>query len=324
MTSQQPYSSLAVFRPVIFSLLVSALLTACGGHGLAPVDDKGRPLTAGSDVYQTVTAGDTLYSIAWDTGQDYRQLAKRNRIRSPYLIKPGQRLLISSGRAKASKSVSKSTVSAISRSAGRTHVVSRGDTLYSISRRAGLKQQTVAKWNGLQPPYTLKPGQTLRLAGPADTGGRRQSTDKTRQNRPSVSSKKPSKNAPIARSAIKTRWQWPARGRVLSRFNAKAGRKGIDIAGRQGQPIKAASGGKVVYKGSGLRGYGNLVIIKHNRDFLSAYAHCNKILVNEGDVIKHGKQIASIGSSGTNRAKLHFEIRYRGNPVNPMKYLPKR
>jgi lipoprotein NlpD len=109
----------------------------------------------------------------------------------------------------------------------------------------------------------------------------------------------------------------------LSRFGT-GGAKGVDIGGKPGQSVTAAAPGTVVYQGSGLRGYGQLIIVKHNTDFLSAYAHCDKIVVREGNVIKRGQKIAEMGSTGTDRVKLHFEIRYRGTPVDPLDYLPKR
>lgn len=117
---------------------------------------------------------------------------------------------------------------------------------------------------------------------------------------------------------------WPAQGALLERFSANGPNKGIDIGGKTGQPILAAEAGQVVYQGSGLRGYGQLIIIKHDDDFLSAYAHCDKIYVKEGNVIKRGQKIADMGSSGTDRARLHFEVRYRGAPVDPLDYLPKK
>lgn len=123
---------------------------------------------------------------------------------------------------------------------------------------------------------------------------------------------------------MKLNWLWPTQGDLLERFSANGPNKGIDIAGKKGQPIIAAETGQVVYQGSGLRGYGQLIIIKHNADFLSAYAHCDKIYVKEGNVIKRGQKIADMGSSGTDRAMLHFEVRYRGAPVDPLAYLPRK
>ena len=117
-------------------------------------------------------------------------------------------------------------------------------------------------------------------------------------------------------------WQWPARGEVVTSFS-RSGGKGIDIAGSFGQAIVAASDGEVVYSGSGLIGYGQLIIVKHNKRYLSAYAHNNKILVKEGDTVKGGQRIAEMGRSGSNRALLHFEIRRDGKPIDPVRYLPK-
>jgi lipoprotein NlpD len=118
------------------------------------------------------------------------------------------------------------------------------------------------------------------------------------------------------------RWRWPAKGKVVTSFS-RSGGKGIDIAGKFGQVIVAASDGSVVYSGSGLIGYGQLIIVKHNKRYLSAYAHNNKILVKEGDTVKGGQRIAEMGRSGSNRAMLHFEIRRDGKPIDPMRYLPK-
>jgi lipoprotein NlpD len=119
-------------------------------------------------------------------------------------------------------------------------------------------------------------------------------------------------------------WLWPAQGTLLERYRPNAALKGIDIGGSKGQPVSAAAAGQVVYQGSGLRGYGQLIILKHSADYLSAYAHCDRIYVKEGDMVKRGQKIADMGASGTDRVKLHFEIRYRGTPVNPLEHLPRK
>jgi lipoprotein NlpD len=120
-------------------------------------------------------------------------------------------------------------------------------------------------------------------------------------------------------------WQWPAAGKLIQRFSAGAQpHKGVDIDGRSGDPVYAANSGSVVYAGNGVRGYGNLLIVKHDETFLSAYAHNSKLLVKEGDVVRGGEKIAEIGDSGTDRVKLHFEVRKQGNPVDPLKILPGR
>lgn len=122
-----------------------------------------------------------------------------------------------------------------------------------------------------------------------------------------------------------SRWSWPVKGKLIGKFSAKEqGNKGIKISGHRGDVIKAAASGRVVYAGSALRGYGYLVIIKHSDDYLSAYAHADKILVREKQSVKAGQAVATMGSSGTDRVMLHFEIRYHGKSVDPLKYLPKQ
>lgn len=209
------------------------------------------------------------------------------------------------------------------------HVVSRGETLFSIAWRYGQDYKVLARNNGIARPYTIYPGQVIHLKGryaksPAKTkasvakpkvqSGRSKSTTSTRP--------KPTKslqhNEPV-------KWRWPAKGKVIATFSSRNPlNKGVDIAGKLGEPVVAAGSGVVVYAGSGLRGYGNLLIIKHSETFLSAYAHNRKLLVKEGQAVKAGQKIAEMGSSGTDRNKLHFEIRKEGKPVNPMGYLPKR
>lgn len=120
-------------------------------------------------------------------------------------------------------------------------------------------------------------------------------------------------------------WSWPASGPVLRSFDAGSeGRKGINIGGNSGQPVHAAADGKIVYSGSGLGGYGRLIIIKHNKEFLSAYAHNRKLIASEGEWVRKGQEIALMGNSGTDRVQLHFEIRKHGKPVDPLQYLPPR
>jgi lipoprotein NlpD len=148
------------------------------------------------------------------------------------------------------------------------------------------------------------------------------SKNQTKRRKVVTQAKKPTKSIKKSGSL---RWHWPTHGHVIETFSSKSStRKGIDIAGRLGQGVKAASAGRVVYSGSGLRGYGKLIIVKHNEQYLSAYAHNRKLLVKQGDTVKLGQRIAEMGRSGTDRVKLHFEIRREGNPVNPMRYLPKR
>jgi lipoprotein NlpD len=231
---------------------------------------------------------------------------------------------------------------------GATAQVQRGDTLYGIAFRNGIDVRDLAAWNSLSAPYTIYPGQRLRLYprdGASSTAARPVATE-TRPTSPSTTAAattptKPAtvpatttptttlpapKPAPVASApASDIRWRWPADGALLSRFvGGEPTKQGIDIAGASGASVKAAADGVVVYSGSGLVGYGELVIIKHNDAWLSAYGHNRARLVNEGAIVKVGQQIAVMGRTGAPRDMLHFEIRYNGKPVDPLLYLPKR
>jgi lipoprotein NlpD len=243
------------------------LLSSCG-FPLAPVSEQGTALRQPETGYREVQVGDTLYSIAWESGRDYRDLARWNRITSPYLIKPGQKLRL-------------------------------------------LPPLGVDRPVSVSPP----PVSSQRTAANKAPDREKSANEKT---------KTQASRHVSARAAKQLDWIWPTEGALLERYTDNGPNKGIDIAGRKGQPILAAAAGQVVYQGGGLRGYGQLIIIKHNSDFLSAYAHCDRIYVKEGNVIKRGQKIADMGSSGTDRAMLHFEVRYRGAPVDPQDYLPRK
>ncbi len=296
-------------RPYLILLFCLGLVACSTTTGPTPVEEKGRALRHPDTRYRKVVAGDTLYSIAWENARDYRELARWNNIAAPYVIKPGQNLRLFAA---------ENSRSARQDKAGGTYKVVRGDTLYGIARRYQFRPQALADWNGISRPYTIRPGQILRL-GPTS---HLKSVSKRAENNSSESVSARSTQSGAVSLRPVTQWRWPTRGKLIARFRGI--NKGIDIAGSRGQPIKAAAAGKVVYTGSGLRGYGNLIIIKHNADFLSAYAHSDRTYVKEGDMIKQSQRIASMGKSGADRVKLHFEIRRRGNPVNPLKYLPRK
>lgn len=224
------------------------------------------------------------------------------------------------------------------RSIPTTYKVIPGDTLFSIAWRFGLKYEDIARLNHIPPPYLIKPSQIIRLDMGSARGSSHARTSVAtagRSTRAKASSPKVYRqvnktpdqgvkqvNRSTANALI---WGWPSKGAVLSRFQSNNGlNKGIDIGGILGEPVLAAASGLVVYSGSGLRGYGKLLIIKHSETFLSAYAHNDKLLVKEGDLVKAGQRIADMGSSGTDRVKLHFEIRRDGTPVDPMVFLPRR
>jgi lipoprotein NlpD len=222
--------------------------------------------------------------------------------------------------------------------------VKRGDSLHAIAFDYGLDWRDIAKWNGIKSPYVIYPDQALRLEAPKQKA---QVTTSAAQPRPTVSERPVEKPAastrsePVAKStpppvkssgnskpvttADPSRWLWPVEGRLLSSFKAgDPARNGIEIAGKEGQAIRSSAAGEVVYSGSGLIGYGQLIIIKHSERLLSAYAHNRKRLVAEGQAVSAGEKIAEMGRDDRNRAMLHFEIRRDGNPQDPLKFLPKR
>jgi lipoprotein NlpD len=218
------------------------------------------------------------------------------------------------------------------------HRVQRGDTLYSIAFRYGWDWKALAAHNGIVAPYTIRVGQTIRFGGVGASRSAAVPAQPARTDKTSTASRvvTPPKSASASKSAAPdvgqtpsaaalTGWVWPAGGAIIGRYASNGSlNKGIDIAGNMGEPILAASDGAVVYAGSGLRGYGELVIIKHNDTYVSAYGHNRRLLVHEGQQVKVGQKIAEMGSTGTDRVKLHFEIRRQGKPVDPMQYLPRR
>jgi len=221
-----------------------------------------------------------------------------------------------------------------------THQVQEGETLYGIAWLYGLDYQMLAQNNNLQEPFAIGVGQKLNLVKKtikqaslsADTKEVIVKTPNRKtvaQNNKSVyRNKHKSETKKVSDSILPERvkrWVWPTKGTIVGTFStAEAGIKGIEIANAIGTPVVSAAEGKVVYSGNALRGYGNLVIIKHTDHFLSAYAHNNKILVQERDIVQAGQPIAVMGDSGTNSAKLRFEIRYNGKSLDPLKYLPKQ
>lgn len=210
------------------------------------------------------------------------------------------------------------------------HTVLKNETLYSIAFRHGLDYKKIARWNGIRSPYTIYAGQRLKLSPTGVTSKTYQAKQKAKKKaskKTVASSKKSSSRKTVNKPAaklIKHDWNWPTKGVVIRTYSSSSGgNKGIDIGGNIGQAVVAASSGKVVYSGNGLASYGNLIIIKHSEQFISAYAHNRKLFVKEGGTVKRGEKIAELGNTGTSEAKLHFEIRFKGKPVDPIKYLPK-
>lgn len=205
---------------------------------------------------------------------------------------------------------------------GVTTTVKRGDTLFAIASRNDIRVQDLAAWNGLSTPYTIYPGQRLRLY-PAGKGSQAATT--TKPPKPAAATQPAKPPAPAKPAASDIKWRWPADGQLVGRYvSGEPTKQGIDIAGASGAPVRAAADGVVVYSGSGLVGYGELIIIKHNDQWLSAYGHNRNRLVNEGQLVRAGQQIAEMGRTGAPREMLHFEVRYNGKPVDPLLYLPKQ
>jgi lipoprotein NlpD len=205
------------------------------------------------------------------------------------------------------------------------YTVQKGDTLTRIGLDNGQAWRDVARWNNLSNPDVIEVGQVLRVAPPGSAVESNGVVVRPVASSAAVPS--PAKPATPVQSAAPVAedigFAWPANGQVVAGFD-ETKNKGIDIAGKAGDPVLAAADGQVVYAGAGLRGYGNLVIVKHNNTYLTAYAHNQKLLVKEDQKVRRGDKIAEMGSSDTDRVKLHFEVRKQGKPVDPSKFLANR
>ena len=262
-----------------------------------------------------VNKGDTMFLIAYLTGMDVKDLASMNNMKEPYSLSVGQTLKISNCSTKTVTTTVpvKTTASAAPAAPAEPEVTytpgANGTQIGSDGTVIGPIKSGVATGGASTPAFTNNTPST-----PVTTTTQVETTNNTPVNANVV--------APVASNVA---WQWPTQGNVIQGFsNSDGGNKGIDISGSRGQAVKAAASGRVVYAGNALRGYGNLIIIKHNDDFLSAYAHNDKILVSDQQEVKAGQEIAKMGSTGTNAVKLHFEIRYKGKSVDPVRYLPRR
>jgi lipoprotein NlpD len=220
------------------------------------------------------------------------------------------------------------------------YTVKPGDTLLRIALENGQSMQDIARWSHVENPNRIEVGQVLRVVPPggnevvvkpvtrpvvvASAAG--PSASATSSAAGTASSTASAATAPVSKPAMgdgEINWIWPANGTVLAGFD-EVKNKGVDIGGTAGEPVLAAADGRVVYVGAGLRGYGNLIILKHDNVFLTAYAHNQALLVKEDQSVTKGQKIAEMGSSDTDRVKLHFEVRRQGKPVDPSKYLPPR
>jgi len=286
--------SRVVRGPAVVLLLGGILwLTGCGSGGRAPIEDRHSPAAVGgvaSERY-VVRRGDTLYAIAFRFGMDFRSVAAVNGIASPYTIYPGQNLVIRPG-------------SDVAASPPRSAPDTRSTR--SVPVAAAPVRTPPAPAPVTQPPAApaISAPAAARSVDPA----------------PPLAA---ARTAPAARLRPVSAWRWPSEGPVTRRYSATV-HKGIDIGGRRGDPVVAVAAGDVVYAGTGIVGFGELLIIKHDDVYLSAYGHNDRLLVVEGARVDAGQQIAEKGSTGTDVVKLHFEIRKEGKPIDPIQLLPRR
>lgn len=333
------------------ALAMCLLLAACGtmrssvvvepvaGSGYdnrvaGPVAQVRTPIPGGSYV---VVKSDTLYSIAFRKGVDFRDLAQWNGIAAPYTIWPGQRLTLSPPSARA-------VAGQASHAPPTNPPRASSPAVVSAPSHPPVAASTAAAAPGFE-PVTAPPASPATAATSSMTTAAQVAATIKKPAAPAVTATTaivpvagvptpapatvpPPAPTPVAAGASRAvsgvNWRWPADGSLLSRFQHGDAIPGIEIAGKSGDPVRAAADGVVVYSGNGLVGYGELVIIKHNESFLSAYGHNRKRLVKEGQRVSAGQQIAEMGSTGATRNELEFQIRKDGNPVDPLGYLPSR
>ncbi len=295
------------------------LLSACTSTVQAPVEERLPPLAVSKPPapeetpkdrdergLYTVKKGDTLLRIALEHGQNYRDLVAWNNLANPNDIKVDQVLRVAPPE------------NGVQTSAVVMPPETRTPPAPPPPKKNGPK--------GDKKPYSESSLADLQRPEGAEREGRAEKperAEKPAEKPVQLASTQPSAVAPLSAEDKELSWMWPSEGRVVGHFD-EGKNKGIDIAGRAGQHVLAAGAGKVMYAGSGIRGYGNLVIVKHSNSLLSAYAHNRTILVKEGQSVNKGQTIAEMGDSDTDTVKLHFEIRQQGKPVDPSKFLPNR
>lgn len=334
-----------------FALFTAVCLNACSNNPPAPVIERNanvakpavtkptpaKPKTAVEKDWRpdsyTVKKGDTLYSIGLEYGYDYKEIAQNNHIQAPYTIRIGQKLSFAELNKEANAEVANSgvvvtplktepvlsnTPTASNQPPLITEPKAKRDVYSDATLNAPTPKSSPSPSPTPTPPVVkpiIKPTVSATEVKPETN-----KTDATK-----VEANKPDANKPTTEPVVAagelSDWAWPAQGKVIAKFN-ESSNKGIDIAGTQGQPILAANAGKVIYSGSDLRSYGKMVIIKHNSQYLSVYAHNHQILVKEGQQISKGQKIAEMGKTDSTQVKLHFEIRRQGKSIDPLKYLP--
>ncbi|MDA0784960.1 MAG: LysM peptidoglycan-binding domain-containing protein [Proteobacteria bacterium] len=309
-------------------VLAAGLLAACAGPGgRAEVIDRSyqndNRASAPAGAY-VVERGDTVYGVAQRNGVSTRSLIDWNQLRPPYLLVPGQALQLPQSR---------------------NYTVQRGDSVYAISRRFGVDMPTLVRLNNIPSPYTIHVGQRLQLPADAGPGAQVASTSNppARTSEGSNTATTPSTEPPAGPTAKPATprqvvsvprpparagngFVWPVEGRVVSSFGSKAGGQhndGVNIAAPRGAPVRAAENGVVAYAGKEIRGFGNLLLIKHDGGLITAYAHADSLLVERGDIVTRGQVVAKVGTTGgVDSPQLHFEVRRGTKAVDPAQFLP--
>ncbi|MET3650945.1 peptidoglycan DD-metalloendopeptidase family protein [Dyella japonica] len=316
-------------------LTSTVLLVACGTQRSVVVEPASSgssrvvtpaPRPTSSGTYK-VAKGDTLYSIAFRNGVDFRDLASWNHIDSPYTIWPGQELKLApaDGKPPAASAMHTAPVvaTAVKPPASTSHVVTpapESQPGVQSAPASTTNPAVVAAPAAATPAHASTPAPAASTTPVVPVAGAPAAT--------AANTPPPAPPVPAAPGATRSNggvsWRWPADGTLIKRFQSGDAIPGIEIGGKSGDPVRAAADGVVVYSGNGLVGYGELVIVKHNDSYLSAYGHNSKRLVKEGQRVTAGQQIAEMGSTGASRDELQFQIRKDGNPVDPLGYLPSR
>lgn len=302
---------------LIALIVPSLLLAGCFSQQPAPAVDRSSTAQSRAAVapqptgpgYYTVKRGDTLYRIALENGQDYKDVAAWNNIANASAIKEGQVLRV------APPGTVENNAAVVAKPVASGSVVearSLDQPASAVQQNGSVKQEPKVG----KEPYSDEAYARLNKTGEVPPA---KSAETRLETKPEPTPATP----PVATGPDDVPWLWPSSGKVVAQYS-ESGSKGMDFAGKPGDPVLAAGEGKVVYAGAGLRGYGELVIVKHNATFLSAYAHNRKILVKEGQQVSRGQKIAEMGNTDSDSVKLHFEIRKQGKPVDPAQYLPKR
>ena len=320
-------------RSSLSSLSIVLVLAACATKAPVPVAERSRSGAAATPAevaapprvarpgHYIVKPGDTLIRIALDHGQNYRDISAWNGLENPNLIEVGQELRVVRPEAPAvSRPAAPSTAEPRPVTPAAAVPAAPADGVRREPKGGKLPYSEQAWAQAQKPDAPLAVAKVEPKPEPRPEAKPEPKSEAKPEPKPEP---KPEAKPEPAGNGDRIDWAWPASGKVIAAFNETSS-KGVDLAGKPGDPVLAAAGGRVVYAGTGLRGYGKLVIVKHDNSFLSAYAHNQNLLVKEGQAVSKGQKIAELGDTDSDRPKLHFEIRRQGKPVDPSKYLPPR